>query len=596
MIQLLITLIFLVFFIELLCRNTFTSILNWIKGYSFYFYANIFSLWCVLSIFIFITNNSKISILALSSIALILGYVNKYKFRFRGDPLFPWDLKLKKESSNMSSYIKDFETIKDIITGIFILSLIYVICPNISFSIITRLLCLFLSLIFFTLILWRNLFASKLLFNVSGLNNHLLDQHKFYSSNGFVLAFLLNIKDYFIPKINNHEKNKFTSNLKKNDIENKSSEKKPNTIVIMNESFWDPTLIKTLEFSKELTPTLNKLRETSFFGYMVSPEFGGGTSNIEFEILTGNSMYFLPTGSMAFQSYLRKPVESIPYELKKIGYDTIGIHSYERWFWKRENAYDLMGFDKFISCESFKNPEVKGLYISDMEFSKKIIEVYENSKNPLFLYGVTMQNHGPHDGSRYKKFDINVKAPLNNKALGELKSYSQGIHDADKALKYLIDYFKNVKEPTNIVFFGDHLPMLGKNFSTFVECGYIKNNNPTSWSYEEKLKMVSTPFLMWSNYKNEKKDLGHISACSIGCKILESISLEPSPYFRFLNELYKKYPVLCKRVPQIFKTAKDTKDFEELTEKYKQLQYNQLFGQDIDTSITAANDNLPFFN
>jgi phosphoglycerol transferase MdoB-like AlkP superfamily enzyme len=531
-----------------------------------------------------------------SFIVLILGYVNKYKVRFRGDPLFPWDLKLKKESSNMSSYIKDFETIHDIINGVFILSLIYLICPNTSFSFVIRILNFILSLMFFIFILWKKLSLNKLLYNICGFNNNLLDQHKFYYDNGFTLSFLLNIKDYFIPRINATDKNKVTYDFKKNTIEKKCSEKKPNTIVIMNESFWDPTLIKNLEFSEELTPTLKKLRDTSSFGYMVSPEFGGGTSNIEFEILTGNSMYFLPTGSMAFQSYLKRPVDSIPYQLKKIGYDTIGLHSYERWFWKRENAYDLIGFDKFISCESFINPEIKGLYISDMEFSKKIVEVYEKSKNPLFLYGVTMQNHGPHDGSRYEKFDFDVKASLNDKALGELKSYSQGIYDADKALKYLIDYFKDVKDPTNIIFFGDHLPMLGKNFSTFVDCDYIKSNNPTNWSHEEKLKMVSTPFLMWSNYKNEKKDLGHISAASIGCKILESIPVEPSPYFKFLNEVYKKYPVLCKRVPQRFKNTKDTNDFEELMKKYKYLQFNQLLGQDIDDYINSTNSELPFFN
>lgn len=575
----------IILWVELLHRRSLENTLNWIKNKPLSFIINIFTLWLIFNIIMAISNTENISLAITSFSVLLFSLVNKYKIRFRGDPFFPWDLALKKECSKMGNYFKNLETTIDGLFVIIFSLIVLILSPKTHLAFTTKTLNLSISILFILSILFRDFSLVRPLFNKLKLNEYSQQHDKFYDKNGFVLAFILNMKNFFNPNMKEYSSEKILSILndgidRKIEPFNSSLDKKqPNIILLMNESFWDPSSMDKLHFFNELTPTINNLKKNSAFGSLVSPEFGGGTSNIEFEILTGHSMYFLPTGSMAFQSYLNKPIETLPLHLKRNGYKTIGLHSYERWFWQRESAYKFMGFDDFISCESFNNPEIKGCYISDIEFSKKVIEIYKNTSQPLFLYGITMQNHGPYQCSRYDKLDVDVESHLDNSSLAEVKTYAQGVHDGDKALKLLIDHFNNIDDPTIIVFFGDHLPMLGKNFSTFIKSGYINEERPVNWSTEEKLKMASTPLIIWSNYKNSNIDLGNISPSFLGPKILDYAGIKKSIYFDFLSDFTKTSSVLSSRIPNNFKNTFEKNTFEKLVSQYRLLQYDQLFGK-----------------
>lgn len=579
-----VTFTLLVLWVESLHRHKIKNALVWIINKPISFLINLLLLWHIFSILMCLLNSTNISLALTSLLILMFAVGNKNKIHYRGDPVFPSDLALKKECFHMGSYFKNKETLMDIFL-MFIFSIaIFLVLANTQWLNISRIINLSLSLFFIVLLLARDIHLLKPLFKKLKIDEFSHQQDKFYDKHGFIFAFVLNIKNIFHPRIENYSSEKIHSILDSNLFNNKTSnnnlaENKPNIIIIMNESFWNPSVIETIRFHEVLTPTINSLKKDFPFGSLISPEFGGGTSNIEFEFLTGHNTHFLPTGSMAFQNYLNKPIESLPFHMKRKGYKTIGLHSYKRWFWKRETAYKFMGFDDFISCENFNNPEIKGLYISDMEFSKKVIEIYENTSEPLFLYGITMQNHGPYRNSRYDNFDITVDTTLDNDALSQLKTFSQGVYDGDKALKVLIDYFDKISEPAIVVFFGDHLPMLGKDFSTFINTDYIKGNRPVNWSIEEKLKMASTPLIMWSNYKNNDIELDNISPSFLGAKVLDYAGIEKPPYFDFLSNLSQISPILSSRVPNIFNNSIEKDTFEQLVSQYKLLQYDQLFGE-----------------
>ncbi|MCH4886415.1 LTA synthase family protein [Acidaminobacter sp. JC074] len=498
----------------------------------------------------------SLSVILVVSIGLSLGYGNKYKYMFRGDNLYPWDLKLGKESSNMKSFLGLKSILLDVSLAAMILGLSMFMVKSTSLSDNQAMI---LMLIHFILI------------EISLLGHKDLpvkNQTDFYARNGLALAFLMNVKEWATcsPSI---KKESYVKNCS-SDVKSLDQTNKPNVVFIMNESFWDPSSLN-VTFSKPLTQTLDSLKERSIHGQLVSPEFGGGTSNIEFEMLTGNSMYFFPTGTMAYKSYLNKNVDALPMLFNNQGYNTLGLHAYERWFWQRDKAYKYMGFKSFFSHESFDKPKVKGDFISDMTFSKEIIKKFEASKEPLFLFGVTMQNHGPYKESRYQDYDIKVRGPLNDKALGELRAYAQGIYDADKALKHLVDYFSHQEDETILVFFGDHLPMLGRSFSTFKQCGLIKSQNPLKWSREEKINMATTPFVIWSNKRNLCKDLGKVSPARIGLEVLKLAPIEKSSYFSWLDQVYDQYPVINKRI----QSSVDS----DILSRYKHLQMNMLFNK-----------------
>ena len=73
---------------------------------------------------------------------------------------------------------------------------------------------------------------------------------------------------------------------------------KPDVIMVMSESFWDPTLLPNTKLTPDPIPTVRKTRSGSMF----SPEFGGMTANVEFEALTGFSNAFLNQFQSSYDS------------------------------------------------------------------------------------------------------------------------------------------------------------------------------------------------------------------------------------------------------------------------------------------------------
>ena len=69
---------------------------------------------------------------------------------------------------------------------------------------------------------------------------------------------------------------------------------------------------------------------------MYSSVKGGNTANTEFEFLTGLSMYFLPTGSIPYQQYIKSEVPSLASQLSSVGYTSVSMHPYYPKGWNRD--------------------------------------------------------------------------------------------------------------------------------------------------------------------------------------------------------------------------------------------------------------------
>ena len=97
----------------------------------------------------------------------------------------------------------------------------------------------------------------------------------------------------------------------------KDAEQTPNIIYVMNESFWDVSRLEGIQFDRDLTPNLKRLGEEGASGYVYSPSFGGGTCDVEFEVLTGFSLEHLPAGSKPYQQYVTGQMPSFAQYLKE---------------------------------------------------------------------------------------------------------------------------------------------------------------------------------------------------------------------------------------------------------------------------------------
>lgn len=350
--------------------------------------------------------------------------------------------------------------------------------------------------------------------------------------------------------------------------------------------FWDPTKLTNLSFSEDPVANLHHYIESFPGGQTIAPTFGGNTANTEFEALTSYSMSLLMPGSIPYQQAVtgQKEIPSIASELKKQGYYASAIHAFNRAFYKRDDVYNTFGFDNFNAEDTMKNKELAGDNISDLSMSKEIIDELNKRKQPTFIHAVTMQNHFPYNPERFEENKIEVSGLTNEESKAELEIYTEGVRRSDEALQYLIEQLNGLERPTLLVFFGDHLPVLGTNKAIYKEAGYIENEETLS----EKLTMSETPLLMYANFDLPNDNLGLVSPIYFSNLVLDYAGLNKSPFYQFLSELHKEIPVL-KDDLKVDKNGEEIKDLthkqKEMLEQYKLIQYDLLAGKQYSKDI-----------
>lgn len=315
-----------------------------------------------------------------------------------------------------------------------------------------------------------------------------------------------------------------------------------NLICIMNESLSDLSVAGDFTTNQEYFPFINRLQENTVRGSLCVPVFGSMTCNTEFEFLTGDSVALLPSGAIAYQLYVKPGAETLVSTLKGQGYRAVAMHPYPGENWNRINCYDNMGFDEFLYDEYYAGSETFRNYVSDRADFQKIIDLVEQKENPderLFVFNVTMQNHGGYEGT-YENFEQDVyltgeyegKYPKTDQYLSLMKK-------SDEAFEGLLEYFSNSDEPTMIVMFGDHQPSVEDEFYDDI-AGVPSPQVPAA----ERIMWYQTPFLIWTNYEQPYEDMGQLGAVYLSSKVLELAGLEMTPYNRFLLHMSEVLPVV----------------------------------------------------
>lgn len=376
---------------------------------------------------------------------------------------------------------------------------------------------------------------------------------------GFVRGFIENSKLW--SKMNNPGSDpsavsgndtqyQFTSGKATSDI-------KPNVIFVMSESFIDITAIPNLTFSEDPIPNFHALSKEGVSGEMVTNTYGGLTDNVEFEVMTGFSMKYLPYQANSYTTIVKKPIPALPAYFKSLGYQTIAVHPYESAFFNRNTVYPLLGIDNFITLEDMPDARKKGIYVSDDSFADYVISEFDKSQHPAFMYNISVQNHWPYTTENYyKNYDIEVKSSndLDKESMTALRNFTQGLHDADASLKRITDYFRTVKEPTVVIFFGDHFPSLTAELSVYKKLGFInealsdtdfgdKGIDAADKRFMQSQELFKMPYLIWSNYEMKEGKGKTLSASYLGINALSEIGMELPPFYNFLLDYSGKLPV-----------------------------------------------------
>jgi phosphoglycerol transferase MdoB-like AlkP superfamily enzyme len=276
---------------------------------------------------------------------------------------------------------------------------------------------------------------------------------------------------------------------------------------------------------------------------MLSPQIGGGTSNVEYEFLTGKNVIYFPPSAIVYQQFITQKEWSLAWYFRDYGYATTAIHPYHDWFWKRNLVYPLFGFENIYFNDGTLNYiDVKGGYISDKAVSDEIISRYnmfaEDGERPVFTFAVTMQNHGPYY-PRYFGDDAQIQLinKLDPSPEGIAESFAEGVRYSSEAFAYLTEYFKDVDRPTYIIMFGDHAPSAVPDIRDF----YAINENGDI-SADDIYNMYKTPLLVWTNQNNPEtaekiRSIGTVTPQMLTEEIFSVTGMPKPAYIQMLSKI-----------------------------------------------------------
>ncbi len=577
------------------------------------FFANYILILMLYFLFFGLFGNFKVAYITVDSIIYLFALAHSYIVEFRGTPFLPMDfLSIETAAGVAGTY--DFTPNYKVVTATVLFVLLIVIAcktntPNFKMStkLVSRVAMLItVSVLFFTFF-FTDYFTEK------GFKPDFWNQTRGYGNYGFAWSFFCNTKYLYMSEPNNYNADEvggyITSLLGDDDDDDKTvvSTEKPNVICIMNESLADLSVLGDFETNIEYMPFLNSLTENTVKGNLYVPVIGAGTSNTEFEFLTGHSTAFLPSGSNAYMLYVKNAIASLVSTMESQNYSSYALHPYYKAGWNRESVYTNFGFDTFDFLEDIMDISLMQMYqendknadylqslveayypgndnmiirqyISDDYNYQLIIEDFENrdTTKPYFMFNVTMQNHGGYTTSCIN-FEESVYTTSTQKSYNKTNKYLSLVKASDDAFKELVEYFSAVDEPTVILMFGDHQPSVENKFISEI-MGVSDLSNLT---IEQEQSRYCTPFYIWANYDIEEEYVEALSVNYLSSLLLEVAGIEMTDYNKYLLRLKEILPVINTAgyidANGVYYSWNDDSPYKVLLAEYERVQYNAIF-------------------
>lgn len=529
-----------------------------------------------------VTARPALSCVVLHLLLGLWGAANYFVSVYRGSPVLPWDLTALGTAAAVSgSY--DFTPTWRMVLALVLIALLAAalvllrragLLPLPRRRLPLRAGCLAAGLLCLIPVLRPQLLGDF------GVRTDVWDQAGAYRTGGTVAVFLRNTEFMSVeePEGVTYERlSQIMSQVSPADTPQVGAER-PNIVAIMNESWADFEEFGQLSLTQSVTDFIRSL-DNAVWGHAYTSVFGAGTSASEFEFLTGNSMAFLPSGSIPYQQYILDESPSLASLLRDQGYRTLAFHPGERTSWQRNQAYPLLGFQDFKCGEDMDVPqEMAHGYVSDRSDFQQIIWEFEHKQagEPLFLFNVTIQNHGSYTDPDYPAQVQLTDAPG---AYPMAEQYLTLVNETDQAFQLLVDYFSQYDEPTLIVMFGDHQPSVEQ---AFLDKAYgVVQDEMSMEQYMDKFRV---PFVIWANYPLELEGPADTSLNFLGQYLLRYAGIESDSYGQYLWDLQTQLPAIT-FVGYLDPAGKayshlETNAYTEKILDYQRLQYDRLFGGD----------------
>ena len=536
-------------------------------------------------IFIVITNRVRLGTDIWAFICVMFNIVNHFVYEFRGTPAMASDIATVGTALEVADGYKiqfNFYTTVALVMLFDFIMLGRVIKCEPVFKKVSHRLCGIAVMAIVSVTGFSQLVMTDMVSN-RGLYLSLFNPMRSYQQYGSIACFARGIKLSVPEKPNGYSLKKveeITSKYTSDTVD--SNKKRPNVIVVINEAFSDPQVLGDIETNEDYMPFIHDLMKNGncVSGTTYASIVGGQTANTEYEFLTGNSMAFLPKGTVAFQLYLRHAMPSLVTELKSEGYTgNSATHLQKARNYNRDKAYPLLGFDKFYDYTNMGVPFVKMRNnATDQCTYDNITHDYEQQRKstdaPYFGYTMTIQNHSSYDVP-FDNFD-DKRIVVENADAPDLGYYLSLIKYSDEMFENLINYYKNTDEPTVILLTGDHQPRIHDE-----SMDSITNGEWHNWNDEEMMRRYEVPFLIWANYDIDKKIVEKTSMNYLQTILMETIDGDLTGFQKFQQDLQKEIPVLTSNgywgADGKFYSVDDMNSpYYDLIQEYAMLQYNDM--------------------
>ena len=261
----------------------------------------------------------------------------------------------------------------------------------------------------------------------------------------------------------------------------------PHLIAVQSESFFDPRPLFA-GIRPEVLAEFDRLRSDAVaHGKLKVPAWGANTVRTEFSFLAGIGEDKL--GVHRFNPYRAiaagSDTPSLASYLKRLGYRTVCIHPYPASFYQRDRVYPRLGFDEFQDVRAFDDTMRFGPYIGDAAVADKVAALLREATGPVFVFVITMENHGPLHLERVAPADVealySVPPPV---GCDDLTIYLRHLCNADQMIAKLRQALDRCERPASLCWFGDHVPIMPSVYETFGapdgEVGFViwNNQNP----------------------------------------------------------------------------------------------------------------------
>lgn len=292
-----------------------------------------------------------------------------------------------------------------------------------------------------------------------------------------------------------------------------------NVHVLVLESFFDPMTLGPEWVPEDPFPEdFRKLWAETGNSHALSPVFGGYTANAEFETLCG---FPVTENAVFFEGWLRRKVPCLPAVLAEAGYQTLASHPNVPGFWNRTLAYKLVGFDTYLSKESFNlEDSVEGLLLDHSFYEQGFDKIAQmDSTRPVFNYMLTYHGHLPYPTN--DNYPDQIK-PGQESVL--LNGYINQLWYKSRDLMARLEILKAEDPDALIVIFGDHLPFLGPNYGVYTEALNLPTDR-AEFTGDMLEYLVSTPLIVIDGQNGPLK-LGKLPLYRLPALILEKLGLE----------------------------------------------------------------------